>query len=474
MTTSEAVRAVLLPLLAATLLSTGLGGCAKKPAAADSSVRPDTPARRASAAPGKKKDGYTYQWSQACAGCHPKHHAQWDRSMHALAHKDAIYDFYFMRASRDSKKKLEPYCGRCHTPLAVRSGEIPFPHPLRVAGDTHVSKTAAEGVQCDFCHTISAQRALKNGGYELTPGNVKRSPLPNPHPINHQAFVDPKYRSAEYCGTCHQVVHPENGILLETTYSEWKKSPYAKAGIVCQDCHMTDGLVPPTADSAAHIGRPPKHPGKAAIMGKQRPHISRHLFVGPNLVFIESGPKASAADEAERAARLRLLRRAGRVSITGLTRHIATKRYTLGIRVTNTGAGHFLPTGVTEVRELWLEITIRDSKGKVLLEFGHPDKAGNLPKGTHLYRTEVRDAAEKDTPLFWNTVKKIRDRRIPPLGHVDEHIVLPAQLKGSITVDVALCYRSISPSGLAAADIPPGSVTVPILIIHRVKKTLTL
>ncbi len=80
------------------------------------------------------------------------------------------------------------------------------------------------------------------------------------------------------------------------------------------------------------------------------------------------------------------------------------------------------------------------------------------------------------TTLFWNTVEKVRDYRIPPLGHRDEEIPLPAGLAlvGPHTVEAALRYRSVSPAGLAEAGVPPGAIPVPILTIHRIDRTLAL
>jgi hypothetical protein len=331
-------------------------------------------------------------------------------------------------------------------------------------------------VQCDFCHTLAGHHTLQNAGYVIRASNVKRGPLADAKPINHRAAHDPSFRTAEYCATCHQVVHPENGIHLEPTYLEWKQGPYAKAGIVCQDCHMTDGLNPRTATRPADIGEPPRHPGKVAAMGKKRPHVSRHLFVGPTLVFTDTSDPDDRRAQAERAARLSLLRRAGRVEVrgTGLI-HRAGKRY-LTFRVRNTGAGHYLPTGVTELRELWLQVTLRDESGKVVFRSGHPQGDGNLPPETVLYRTEVHDSRGRDTTLFWNTVKKVRDYRIPPLGHRDEEIPLPSalSLSGAYTLEAALRYRSVSPAGLAEAGAPPTAIEIPIITVHQTRRTLSL
>src|SRR3972149_4806383 len=53
----------------------------------------------------------------------------------------------------------------------------------------------------------------------------------------------PAFLRAEFCRDCHQFP-PDgfalNGKLLENTYAEWKASPFARAGVQCQDCHMPD------------------------------------------------------------------------------------------------------------------------------------------------------------------------------------------------------------------------------------------
>ena len=168
---------------------------------------------------------YRHRRSTVCEACHTRHHEEWRLSMHALAHKEPIYDHYFMTASRQSGKKLETFCARCHTPISVMEGKIPFPHPLRKPGDTRVRKAAAEGVQCDFCHTLTGYTKLFNSGYVAKPSNEKQGPLTDAKPVSHTSKHNPLFRRSELCATCHNVNHPANGIVLEATYTEWKKSP---------------------------------------------------------------------------------------------------------------------------------------------------------------------------------------------------------------------------------------------------------
>ena len=84
--------------------------------------------------------------SEGCAGCHPTQFGEWKVSLHALAQTEPVYDYYFMTASRQSHKQLETFCARCHTPVGVMTGQVPFKHVLRKPGDTRVGKVASEGV----------------------------------------------------------------------------------------------------------------------------------------------------------------------------------------------------------------------------------------------------------------------------------------------------------------------------------------
>jgi len=399
---------------------------------------------------------YRYQLSDMCRPCHPNQVAQWSGSMHARAHEEVVYERYFIKASQETGQKIETFCARCHTPLGVRFGEIPFHSAPRGPGGTRVSKVATEGVQCDFCHTISGYDALKNGGYRLTAVRVMRGPLRGARSPFHGTEFSPLHRQAELCGTCHDVSHPDCGVELETTYSEWRASPYARQGVVCQDCHMTRGLTHRLAQ-----------PGRAGHGGPPREHISDHGFIGPNILF--------ATNDSEPVRRLKrlslqLMQQAARLYIETPRRE--TVGLVLPIRVSNVGAGHGLPTGVTELRQMWLEVTVTDGGGRTVLRSGGLDAKGDLLPGTILYHTDVFDREGKVTTRFWNTVRKGRDHRIPPLQSVVEQVVVPGAPRGPLKVEVLLRYRSVSPAGLAEVNAPRDLVPIPVITMTRATATL--
>jgi hypothetical protein len=404
-----------------------------------------------------KEEKYKYITPEACQTCHQGHVSQWRRSLHALAHTEPVYDVYFIKASMDSDQELETFCASCHTPIGVFNGSIPFPRPVRKPGDTKVSPVESDGVQCDFCHIIDGVKELKNSGYTVKPSRTKFGPYKDSVSSFHDTEFSALHKSSDLCGTCHNVNHPVNGIVLEATYTEWKNSPYAKEGITCQDCHMTSGLVKRT-----------EQPGKAALGGPERDHVSEHFFVGPNLLYAE----APGAEELKKLSE-KLLKSAGKVEIGDPKKTEAG--FSISVKVTNTGAGHYLPTGVTEIRQLWLEIKVTDERGNEVFHSGGLDQNGNIKDGAIIYFTDVIDETGASTTQFWNAVKKVSDNRIPPRETVTEIISIPADAKsGPATIEVSLQYRSVSPRGLEEVGAPRDMVVIPVFTISKDSMTLDL
>jgi len=391
-----------------------------------------------------------------CGACHQKQYSEWEHSLHALAHSEAIYDQYFIKASRDTDGAIQEFCARCHTPLGVLDGHIPFPKPVEKRGDTGVSQTEATGVTCDLCHTVDGYTELRNAQFTVDRSEVKRGPYADSNSAFHQTALSDLITKPEFCGICPTVDHPANGIHLEMTYEEWKNGPYAAEGTRCQDCHMSKTLGE----------EPHRRPGKATVGGPDRDHVSDHLFVGPNLCFsnVEGAEEQHGLSE-------QLLRKAAKVEVGEVS--VADGQLSVQVNVTNVGAGHCIPTGVTELRQVWLDVVVTDADGKELLHSGMLDDAGEITAGSVIYTTVVHDADGKATTRFWNTVEKASDHRIPPRQTVSETISGPVgdAVNGPLKVSVKLNYRSVSPFGLAEVEMPDGSVTVPVFTMATAEAT---
>ncbi|MBN2247131.1 MAG: cytochrome c family protein [Coriobacteriia bacterium] len=361
--------------------------------------------------------------STAC-GCHSDLFTQWEPSMHAQALTDPIYLYKIAEADKATGGAVTPFCLTCHTPVGVMAGEV--------SGLDHsgASDVANEGVTCAFCHHVTGTNdPIGNASQIVSEEDVRVAQLKDPQ-APHAAAYSQFHETAEFCGSCHNVNHPSNGVHLEATYTEWKNGPYSAEGIVCQDCHMTPG---------PGVTKP--NPGKAASTGPDREHIYTMTFAGGNVAL---GDADKAEERLKAAAQLDLelpeIVESGDVAVT--------------TTITNVGAGHYLPTGLTEVRQMWLEVTATDADGTELLrerrDFGTvmKDEAGNYP-------AEMWDAFEVHT-----------DDRIPPRESTSNEYSF-AMAEGPVTVKAALYYRSCS------EEIAEGAgVEVPTTTMAEITKTV--
>ena len=138
------------------------------------------------------------------------------------------------------------------------------------------------------------------------------------------------------------------------------------------------------------------------------------------------------------------------------------------VKVINSGAGHYLPTGLTEVRQMWLDVKISDARGKILLRSGDIDEKGNIDKDAVVYHTklgneqgEVLNVALADRVLF--------DHRIPPKGYMIESYAfyIPNDAVSPLSVEANLKYRSVS-QGLARILLGEKAPEIPVIDMAKV------
>lgn len=358
-----------------------------------------------------------YTAVEICSGCHWTIFTQWSGSMHSLANSDSFYAAMYDWADKDTNGKAEEFCGAsmCHAPVGFLAGEDPFPHD-------ELSPIAQQGVFCDFCHTIAMNRGVGDASYVASPGPVKRGPYRNAYSPAHQTAYSPLHTRSEFCGMCHNVSHPINGLKLETTYDEWARSKYNSRDparrVRCQDCHM----------------KPFR--GRAASIGPRRAKVSSHYFIG-GTSFISTALGHKRREPLVSAR----LKSAARVSFASSRR--AGNTIQLAVRVTNVGAGHSIPTGVTEVRQVWLQVKGVADDGEEVFTSGAIDERGALDPKAHLFHTVLADGTGRPATKIWRAEKVLSDHRIPAGKSVIERYrfsVPPGT--GRVTVTVTLMYRS--------------------------------
>ena len=430
--------------------------------------------------PGQTRPGWFYEPS-TCGGCHRKIYDQWKGSMMANAWSDpvfrAVYRSYLARAKTRGEKEETAMCPRCHTPVGYVSDES----ARYLTGD--LSAAGRSGVSCDVCHSVARSAGVGNGAFLLEPGRADKGEAGTKYgprkdsvsPFHATAYSELHTRS-EFCGMCHDVAHAHNIMPIENTYTEWRTSPYntgdPATSTHCQDCHMRQ--TPEVAATGAT--ERPDTPGFAApqAMGaKKRDHVWQHWFIGGNATTPELlGNPQWAAMARDR------LSKAVTVAVQGVRRPSPSDGVLrFEVRVDNVGAGHYLPTGLTYVRQMWLHVTVRDEAGKVLFESGAVGPDGAIDPSAVIYRTVLGEGGKERKPTFFlpAAVQVLTDKRIRPKGYSVEPFALavPAGTEGPLTVTVRVRYRS-APQFLINRLLGKDAPVLPIFDMAETRATVPL
>jgi hypothetical protein len=297
----------------------------------------------------------------------------WRGSMMGNTARDPVFWAGVAVASQDEPAET-PLCVRCHSPQAFLDGR----------GDA-IAQEDLEfkdlfGVDCESCHRAidDGETPAGNANYVIddvaVDGQVPKrgpwsyeAPTTPPHPTtDDNAFVS----SSRLCGTCHEVTTPRErldddgqqmGMLFneQRTYSEWLASDFAGGGADhqdCQDCHM-----PAVADVAGcdsfSIG------GFTHATGGRRHDLSganqRTIEVLKSLYGSEGANDTPDLFFDEAIARSQELMETAATLDIGFPDLLDLEQgFTLPVTITNE-SGHKLPTGYSEGRIMWVEVTVR-------------------------------------------------------------------------------------------------------------------
>jgi len=425
-------------------------------------------AAHVTATPAKKFDLDRFIEPDTCGGCHWEIQEQWTNSMHHLSHKDPIYNRVakFLRQGLIVAGEIEEAesCVKCHTPVGVITG-----FPDKLSDDlSRTPEIATHGIQCDYCHSAVDTTRMYNNGLVLKPGHgeddpgVKYGPFDDSEPDFHEAAVSKLHQSSGICGTCHNVKHVAFGTDLETTYTEWENSPYndpdPEKQVTCQGCHMYQQPGIPATGSTDR----PNNPGSAAEDSVERDHIFTHYFVGANTGVTG---QFNAKDKQKMAEER--LSNAAQISLS--TKMLAKKQ--LDVMVLNSGAGHSIPTGVGDLRQVWLEISIRDAHQKLVFQSGFLDAKKELPDDTIIFRTVFGDGRGNRVVNLAKAKQVLSDNRIPAKQKVTQTIALDfIPEKGSV-ITARLLYRGMPQKIL---NMIPGEPIAPLPVVEMAKVSQTI
>jgi hypothetical protein len=366
--------------------------------------------------------------------------------MHTAAHNDPLYRYFAEMAREEAGPEVYAYCASCHAPVGIASRLVP------ATADAELPPEVTAGVSCDICHQISQLTGESgpwhqpgNASFVLQPGRVRFGS--NGEVTANRLHTGEKrdfFAKSEFCASCHTVIHPTNGLAIEHTYDEWKASEYARRGIQCQDCHMASVE---DAIQVAQTLKPIVQLGQSANEGPQR-RIRPHWFVGAS---VDADRLADGPQHAKMA--VARLKSAARLELVAPPAVAGGGELKFEVMVHNVAAGHNLPTGVTELRQIWVELRVADARDQTVYHSGRLDEHGELPPGTIWFGATAVDAEGKPTYKPWEMTRFTYQRTIPPRRAERETIKvkLPEAVSGPVTIEAKLFYRSVPPSIAAQA-----------------------
>jgi len=272
---------------------------------------------------------------------------------------------------------------------------------------------------------------IANSGYKLDPSALLGDGA-GQRPAVHRASTEgaKAYRkTSEFCGSCHDVRLFGTDVLgkdrgehfkrLRNGYSEWKawadhEVSLGRRAATCQDCHMslfpgvcekgapkTDGEKSRACPEGTHFAA--RAPGEYATglvaSGSDRATpIFSHTFTSVDVPLTRSFPEAFANERGLDARGVPLGLRARRDLLLGRTFRfelLAGRRVGASLEVPvvleNVGAGHRVPAGFSQEREVWIELRVEDARGDVVYEVGKIADAADDLHDKRFVRVNVRD-----------------------------------------------------------------------------------
>jgi mono/diheme cytochrome c family protein len=376
---------------------------------------------------------------ETCRTCHPRQYKEWSGNMMAYSAFSPTFSALESLGNRFSVANGRPgfaagghgtalFCQSCHNPVDTFLGNFPSfadsnDQPLR----DFASAVGRRGISCDVCHQISMPDdedqglghlgdGVANVALVLEPGDTKFGPLenPQPNPAHESAHAkdinmqDGYLGTSEFCASCHDVRTPPDSNLtvavdpvtnepfqrLENLFTEWQNGPYGPinnevGGVVsCQDCHMDLG--PPAPAGSYAEGETTVYPRPREV--NEREKVSTHYFTGVDIALVDfPGQDDDAPDEngnliGQVQRRQQLLESAATISVSAPAAVAAGETASIMVDVKNVGAGHNIPSGFSQERQMWVELIVSDANGTLyesgtLVDTAHPETGELLPDG---------------------------------------------------------------------------------------------
>jgi len=352
-------------------------------------------------------DNPDYQWVDptagssdgACGNCHPMIVSQWITNAHGGGISNPRFYSLYNGTDITGTTPVSPgylddfpntagHCANCHAPGVGIDNYM--------STDMNaVRDVITAGIHCDLCHKVGGVylNSATNSVYHNVPGVQSQRMLRPPagdniffgpyDDIHDPDTYLPMISESQFCAPCHQF--SMWGTPIYESYEEWLTSPFAEQGVTCQNCHM-----PPNGDT---------------------------YFVLPEKGGLPHPPETIPSHQQLGATSLELQQNT--VSITLSAQHNAGQ-IQVTVTLTNTGAGHHVPTDFPG-RQMLLVITATNGSGQALTllqgdtipDWGG-DQAGRPGKA---YAKILKDVLSGQSPVvsYWKQTLIVSDNRLPAL-----------------------------------------------------------
>lgn len=352
----------------------------------------------------------------ACGSCHVGIHTAWSKSLHSKSATDALYLKVKQQFVVERGEPAVRLCAACHAPVALMTGEVGLYN--------RESVSSQQGVSCGFCHSLESVHS-DSGGWLVNPARVRahvggdvfavnnnlaKALLYAKPRVHQEDMLRPVLSSGEVCKACHEF--KINGVAVQSTWSEYQASSFPAKGVTCQSCHFSSNGAANTLES-----------GEVAL-GRSKTTVQWHRLLGGS-TMVSSDPQDN----------LTMLR--GALKLEPL--FVGSR---LEVQVRNTGAAHAIPTGVADLRQLWLEVRGFDAARAEVFSSGVVGKSGDFEQGTRVFHQVLHDKAGRAIIRhdIWRAKKIALDTRIPADGARLEVFELPRTV---VLVKLRLLWRDV-------------------------------
>jgi len=413
---------------------------------------------------------------EGCAECHAEIAAQAANSMHRFssfnnpAYRFSVDEARQVLLARDGDVQVARLCASCHDQVPLFSGRFDDPDY-----DPESDPGGHVGITCIGCHAITGINSPRgNGSYTIAePARYPFAFSDNPFlkAVNHQlikakpgfhkkTFLKPVHKQAIFCSSCHKVHLPYALNHYRWLRGQDHYDSFLLSGV---SGHRVDSFYYPqqAVANCAHCHMPliaADDPAARDFNQSGRRSVHSHLFPAANTAV----PHLLKMTDAGNDLRQGMMRSAARVDIFGIKTGgdingelhaplrpdiptlVAGQRYLLETVIRTLNIGHQLTQGTTDSNELWLDVKVT-AGGDVIGRSGKLEADGDVDPWSYFLNAYLLDREGKriERRNAQDIFVALYDHQIPPGAASVVHyaFTLPADIRGSVSIEVKLQYR---------------------------------